>query len=88
MWLMIILVDGNIRCEIVYPGLTPALTSSVGDCLFGAVSVCLFGSIESEKLLRLATVIHGITHFDHYREMVSTPWLSSINYSCIFICYS
>lgn len=51
-------------------GLTPALTSSFGDCLFGAVSVCLFGNIEFEELLRLAAVMHGINHFDHYLEMV------------------
>lgn len=51
-------------------GLTPALTSSFGDCLFGSVSVCLFGTIEYEKVLRLAAIIHGIDHYDHYLEMV------------------
>lgn len=51
--------------------LTPVLTSSMGDCLFGTISVCLFGNTESETLLRFAALIHGITHYDHYLEMVS-----------------
>ena len=58
-------------------GLIPAMTSSYGDCLFGTVSMCLLRTIQSEQLLRFAAVIHGIHHFDHYIDMVST-----------FMCYN
>ena len=63
-------------------GFMPALTTSNGDCLFDSVSVCLFGTCVHELLLRFSAVVQGVTHFDHYVELVSSLCL------LLLVCYN
>ena len=39
--------------------------------MFGAISVSLFGNLDYEKILRLAAIVHGVNHYEHYLEVVT-----------------
>lgn len=52
-------------------GLYPLKTTGDGNCLFNAASIALTGSENSSITFRLASVLHAVQHFDHYKTIVS-----------------
>lgn len=45
---------------------------SDGNCLYGAICVCIFGSLGSSEILslRLHSVVHATEHFEEYVSKV------------------
>lgn len=58
-------------CRSRYPkGYLPAHSTPDGNCLFNAVSTTISGTEKLGTLLRLATVLQGVGHLEHYTSMV------------------
>ena len=53
------------------PNFQPLVSTGDGNCLYNSVSTILFGSESYSSSLRLASLLHGLKHYDHYLAMVS-----------------
>ena len=49
------------------------LATGDGNCFYNSISTLLFGHEDHSLHLRLASVVHAVSHVDHYIEMVCSP---------------